>query len=190
MSVLNQPVQVMLDLETLGTRAGGKVLQIGAVVFSQGGLGDEFCTTIDRWSQGTLTEDPNTVAWWASQDSTVSAEVLGGSTPLPVALRTFDQWLRRVAPVTRPNGGSRLLNLWGNGADFDNVYLLAAYTATFPGIKPAWSFRGNRCFRTLKSLRPEIELVRVGSHHNALDDAKTQALHAVKILRSLDTWAY
>jgi inhibitor of KinA sporulation pathway (predicted exonuclease) len=34
-------------------------------------------------------------------------------------------------------------------------------------------------------LRPSIKLERVGTHHNALDDAKSQALHLMKILEAL-----
>ena len=40
-------------------------------------------------------------------------------------------------------------------------------------------------YRTLKNLLPYIEMERVGEHHNALDDAKSQALHAIKLLKEL-----
>ena len=52
-------------------------------------------------------------------------------------------------------------------------------------IKPAWPYRNNRCYRTLKGLLPAIELERSGTHHNALDDAITQARHLQKIVRTL-----
>jgi hypothetical protein len=175
----------MLDLETLGTRAGGKILQIAAVRFDANGLHEEFDVVIDRWSQGTLTEDLKTRAWWAQQDPAVHAKVFGGQVPINAALRQFDQWLRSIAPERPDKPGTYDVKLWGNGADFDNVYLLGAYSVIWPDATVCWSFRGHRCFRTLKSLKPDLPLERVGAHHDALDDAKTQALHAIKVYKAL-----
>lgn len=70
-------------------------------------------------------------------------------------------------------------DVWGNGSDFDNTLLAAAYDAcqlTLP-----WNFWSNRCYRTLKNLRPEIKLVNPGTAHNALDDSKAQAQHLMEM---------
>ena len=45
-----------------------------------------------------------------------------------------------------------------------------------------WKFWNDRCYRTIKSMHPEVPMPRTGTHHNALDDAKTQALHLMAIL--------
>src|SRR5690606_25083778 len=71
--------------------------------------------------------------------------------------------------------------LWGNGSDFDNAMLASLYR-TF-GIKQPWSHKANRCYRTmvaaLSAQLPEggPSLIRQGTYHNALDDAKTQAAY-------------
>jgi exodeoxyribonuclease VIII len=79
--------------------------------------------------------------------------------------------------------------MWGNGADFDNVILGASYGAI--GQRPPWKYSNNRCFRTLKNLIPvdaanELwEKHAKGTHHNALDDAVRQAHIAVDIFKML-----
>ncbi len=69
--------------------------------------------------------------------------------------------------------------MWGNGSDFDNTLLEEAYRAT--GIKPPWRFTGNRCYRTVKNLFPDVWVDPVGTAHNALDDATYQANHLIAI---------
>lgn len=60
---------VMLDLETLGTRAGCATLSIGSVGFSTEGLGEEFYCEVNQAScaaYGLFTEQ-STLAWWNRQ---------------------------------------------------------------------------------------------------------------------------
>jgi exodeoxyribonuclease VIII len=92
---------------------------------------------------------------------------------LPVALDRFTDFLQPV--------GFKRVKVWGNGSDFDNAILSCCYGAT--GREVPWDFWHNRCYRTLKALRPGPKLVREGTYHNALDDAKSQALHAIELLR-------
>ena len=76
------------------------------------------------------------------------------------------------------------VKLWGNGSDFDNVLMITACEAA--GVKPAWKFYNHRCHRTLKNLCRSVTMPeRVGTYHNALDDAKTQALHAIALHKAL-----
>ncbi len=168
---------VMLDLETLGTRAGCTVLSIGAVYFGPGGLGAEFYRVVQRASckASALQEDAATVAWWARQ-SGAAQQVLRDaddhekSVALPQALLEFNSFLAQH--------GANVF-VWGNGADFDNPILNAAYVAA--KVKPGWGNWNGRCYRTLKGLVRGPTLQRVGTYHNALDDAKSQALHAVAL---------
>lgn len=170
--------KIMVDLETLGTQPGSVILSIGAVEFDiDKGLGETFYAVISHASsrQAGLTEDANTLAWWAKQ-SDAAREILrhvddANAPTLRTALHEFGEFLKRDDEV------------WGNGSDFDNVLLASAYEAV--GIPLPWKFWNNRCYRTLKNLRPDIRLERVGTHHNALDDAKTQAIHAIQLLRAL-----
>lgn len=171
---------VMVDLETLGRVAGCAILSIGAVEFDLEGqrLGREFYEVIrlDSCVAAGLHEDPDTVAWWAKQSADAAAVITQarkgrGNVKLATALKRFNEYL---APGT---------NLWGNGSDFDNAILQHAYWRV--ELKPGWDFWRNRCYRTYKALAPHVKAQRRGTYHNALDDAKTQAEHALQVYREL-----
>lgn len=177
--------KIMVDLETVGTRAGCAILSIGAVRFDEFTceVGDSFYEIIRLSSceNSGLFKDPSTMEWWSSQ-SPEAREVLlaaqsnsdGDNCSLFEALRNFNDYLRRINIALGP------VELYGNGSDFDNAILISAYAAA--GIKPNFGSHSNRCYRTLKELVPHIKISRSGVHHNALDDARSQAYHAIKIL--------
>lgn len=182
-------IDVMMDLETLGKVPGSKILSIGAVVFSARGLGPEFYIEINRDYQSTLTEDPDTLAWWAKQAPEVRDRLLAPSPSKPYlssALFDYNEWLESLARQSLEGPGNLLM--WGNGAAFDNALMNVAIARSSGPKIPAWSYRNDRCYRTLKSLRPDIPFVPFGTHHNALDDAKGQALHAVELMKALGVW--
>lgn len=164
---------VMLDLETLGTKPGSAVLSIGAVEFdpSTYELGREFYVVIDKESSLDygLTVDPETVAWWEKQDPAARTVLTEKGVPVEEALRQFSEFMS-------PNSSE---TLWGNGSDFDNVLLKAVYDNA--GVTVPWSYWNNRCYRTMKNMFKQCKLRRTGTHHNALDDAKSQATHLLSI---------
>lgn len=169
---------VMIDLETLGRRAGCSILSIGAVAFGPEGLGPEFYTVVNRASCQAhgLHEDEATLEWWTKQSAqaqTVLGQASTDGTSLVDALAELTTFLSGL-------GSLKKLKVWGNGADFDNAILTACYAAV--GRELPWEFWHNRCYRTLKSLRPAAKLSRQGTYHNALDDAKSQATHAIQLL--------
>jgi hypothetical protein len=182
--------RVMLDLETLDTSSTAMIISLGAVEFSvEGGkLGEEFYKVFDlneKHGQTThgRTLNPGTVKWWLGQSD--SARHPFTSTTHPVwktmdILVSFREYLLGISP-------EEPLELWGNGADFDNVILGSLYEAY--GQRAPWSYGMNRCFRTLKNLGiklgPGEGTERFGVHHNALDDAKHQAYYAIQYLRRL-----
>lgn len=187
----------MVDLETLGNKPGCSIISIGAVMFDEdtGQLGATFYVTISRESniRYGLVEDEATLKWWGEQSSearTLLNEVRMGGTPLPQALAMFTEflvttqytdWVYKDQMTLEKSKIMDRLTMWGNGADFDNAILAVAYDKV-NGVPP-WKFWNNRCYRTLKNLYPRQKLARVGVHHNALDDAKTQARHAIYLLR-------
>lgn len=75
------------------------------------------------------------------------------------------------------------VRVWGNGSDFDNVILRNAYAAI--GSTYPWRYNDNMCYRTIKNLAPDVKMARQGVHHNALDDARSQALHLIAICNHL-----
>jgi exodeoxyribonuclease VIII len=168
---------VMLDLETLGKRPGCAILSIGAVFFDAetGTTGEWFYAVINRTScfKAGLHEDLETLKWWHEQNEEakkILAETTSGGEQLAGALLRFADYL----------GDASKVRLWGNGSDFDNAILAHCYSTV--ANRPPWEFWNNRCYRTLKSLVPSVKMRRTGVHHNALDDAKTQAIHAMEIL--------
>lgn len=174
---------VMIDLETLGKRAGCKVMSIGAVVFGQAGVSEthRFSAIISRHAQPPgLHEDPETMEWWSRQNKEAYNRLFGDDAQghaMPRVLASFSHWLNEL-------DGEVLV--WGNGADFDNPILSAAYHAC--GMAQPWGAWNGRCYRTLKNLRPDIKLMRQGVHHDALDDAISQAAHAADILNAVGGW--
>jgi hypothetical protein len=175
---------VMVDLETTGNRPGCGILSLGAVMFNPhtGEMGDEFYRVIQRKTciEAGLFEQEDTLAWWAKQSPEAQKVLKKAATQR--AVPTLKGTLNNFAEFLKPIGKSRI-RIWGCGSDFDNVILAHAYHAT--GIDLPWMFWNNRCYRTLRSLAPTIELERIGVFHNALDDAKTQAAHLVKVYSHL-----
>lgn len=171
---------VMIDLETLGRRAGCSILSIGAVAFDPvtKQLGPEFYVVVNRFSCSimNLHEDPETIRWWEGQSAEarkILMEVDGTcGESLIDALKKLSEYLSQF--------GLGKVKIWGNGSDFDNSILAHCYAQI--GKDTPWLFWNNRCYRTLKSLKPDIKMVRQGTYHNALDDAKSQAVHAIELL--------
>ena len=171
---------LMVDLETLGTRPGCAVVSIGAVFFDIefDNLGATFYRAIALEKSVGLRVEAETLVWWMQRDAAARRVFSDDDrVSLDRALQDFEDFVRR-----NTTGEVRL---WGNGAAFDNAILAEVYEAAGRMEFIPWKFRNDRCYRTLKSLAPEIPLVRVGTYHNALDDAVSQARHAVAILRHL-----
>lgn len=162
---------VMLDLETFGTKPGSIIRSIGAVVFSPDGgpTGAEFYANIDHEScvDVGLTSDPATVAWWSKQAEATRAALLKDPEPLSVVVHRFDVWF----------SGTDASHVWCQGANFDAPLWEAACRAVGVRTSP-WKFWNVRDTRTVYELC-EFEphgMTRLGTYHNALDDARFQAL--------------
>lgn len=171
---------VMVDIETLGTKPGSAIVSIGAVAFDPdaGTLGVEHYGVVSLASSLAYgaTVDADTVSWWGRQKPEAQRVLFEALSPnaasLHAALADLSTFLRSIGDVAG-------LRIWGNGSDFDNVLLLAAYQQT--GSVAPWEFWNNRCFRTAKNMFRGFEPTREGEHHNALDDARHQARHALAI---------
>ncbi len=164
----------MLDLETMGTSANSAIISMGAVRFDDSKITDEFYEIIDLESclyEG-LEINASTVMWWMKQSDQARAQFnTDSSVPLITALLSFREFINEIEhePI-----------IWGKGPSFDNVILANAFKKTDFDIP--WKFRNERCYRTLKAMHPEIKMQRIGTHHNALNDAKSQAMHLIEIL--------
>lgn len=164
----------MLDLETMGNGNRAAIIAIGAVIFdAQNVEQDGFYAqvSLDSSVRQGLEMDTSTILWWLQQSDAARAAFKGNekSKQLVIVLEEFTIWLEKFGDV----------QIWGNGAAFDNTILSAAYRKC--GIEQPWKFWNDRCYRTMKALFPDVKCDRFGTHHNALDDARTQAWHLIEI---------
>lgn len=175
---------VMLDLETLSVEPHAAVISIGAIMFDLNGteLGEPFFRAIkmesveDQVDRAKRHISPLTVAWWMDQTGVAQRASFANADAdwTPKVLEDFSKYLAR-------NGSPAV---WGNGASFDNVILANLYKA-MNCIIP-WHFTMDRCYRTMKNMgygpaAPKRE----GTHHNPLDDARTQAIHLQQITAAM-----
>lgn len=159
----------MLDLETVDNKPTSAIASIGAVMFDEDGMYEEFYAVVDYKSSILLglTQSDGTMDWWAKQ-SEEARRIFHPDTPkmdIQVALIEFKAWFKN-------HGG---LYIWGNGADFDNAIMNTAYGLL--GADTPWKYSNSRCFRTVK--HKGYVTARSGTYHNALDDAKTQAQYMI-----------
>ena len=168
---------IMLDLETLGTKPGCVILSIAAVPFNMPYDVDPFYRKISIKSAediGMVT-DPVTMAWWGKQGDAARDEAFSGIEDVKLVLADFADYISVMPSAPK---------IWGNGSDFDNPILAAAYQLC--EMKQPWSFKDNRCFRTFKSEFNFLPYTPPQIAHNALHDAKAQATHMNKIYH----WLY
>lgn len=172
------PINIMIDLETLGKKRGCKILSIGATTFLTQAPPSKFYFTANRDGQCGLEEDTETVTWWQSEANSATFEALladcDDSPNLIDVLEKFCSWIESL-------GSRDQIIVWSKGASFDLQILQEAFEVT--GIACPWDFRNEMCFRTLYNLYSDIVLqptLALRKHH-ALDDAIFQALHAQDI---------
>ena len=167
----------MTDLETMGLRPTSAILSIGIVLFSKTEVLDTFYTPVSLKSclEHGLTTDKSTEDWWARQsDVARKAWDTPDAPSLTEALTAMTHWMRK-------HGTGRNATVWGCGSDFDNVLLSNAFRAI--EAEQPWVYYNNGCYRTLRNLFPTEPVQRVGTYHNALDDAMTQVLQMQRLLQ-------
>jgi len=183
---------VMLDLETLSTLPNAAIVSIAAVYFAPltGELGEEFeqhITIKSAMEYGVV--DGKTLSWWMKQ-STAARQIFNEEqcTDLKSALYAFCNWLTMNSNALKD--GTPDVQIWGNGATFDNVILSSAYDSI--NFKKPWPYSGDRDVRTLvelgKTLRtidPKKTIAFAGTQHKALDDAKHQVKYVSEIFKAL-----
>lgn len=164
---------IMLDLETLGTKPGCVVLSFGAVAFDpyRGTLGETFYRKIDLETElgAGRKVSAATLKWWLDQSEAARKEAFSGTYPAFIVAAEFsDFWKSQEAEF-----------IWANDPTFDcDVWEAAA------GWVP-WNFRAPRSCRTIFDLAGIWPDRSVGVAHNALDDAKNQAVAVMKCYAKL-----
>jgi hypothetical protein len=168
---------LMLDLETMGKRAGCAIVSIGAVEFDieTGKTGREFYERVGLQSclDVGLFVEASTIYWWMQQNEKARLELCEPAVGIYAALEKLRSFVGFLGDY----------QLWGNGARFDIGILEAAYFAC--GYKELpWYFRNERDVRTLVSFAPSVKenYPFTGVLHNPIDDCKHQIqyCHAIK----------
>jgi exodeoxyribonuclease VIII len=164
---MNSPIHVSCDLETLSLQPNALVLSIGLAAFTlPGGIVKQGYWILEQQTQRAHGRhvDPRTLDWWQHQSKEAREVFTAPGTDTAKALEAVAQWF---------GGLPELAGVWGFGADFDNAILQSLYRDF--GLSVPWSYKLNRCGRTVTALAPCRRPPRHGAHHNAMDDAAYQA---------------
>ncbi|ELO4358574.1 3'-5' exoribonuclease [Escherichia coli] len=174
---------LMIDLETMGKNPDAAIISIGAIFFDPqtGDMGPEFSKTIDLETAGGVI-DRDTIKWWLKQSREAQSAILTNEIPLDDALLQFREFIAE-------NSGEFFVQVWGNGANFDNVILRRSYERQ--GIPCPWRYNNDRDVRTMVALGLVIDfdarttIPFEGERHNALHDARYQAKYVSAIWQKL-----
>ncbi|ELI5580047.1 3'-5' exoribonuclease [Escherichia coli] len=174
---------LMIDLETMGKNPDAPIISIGAIFFDPqtGDMGPEFSKTIDLETTGGVI-DRDTIKWWLKQSREAQSALLTDEIPLDDALLQLREFIDE-------NSGEFFVQVWGNGANFDNVILRRSYERQ--GIPCPWRYCNDRDVRTIVELGKAIDFDAItdipfeGERHNALDDARYQAKYVSAIWQKL-----
>ncbi|GAB0765582.1 exonuclease [Escherichia coli] len=176
-------IHLMIDLETMGKNPDAPIISIGAIFFDPqtGEMGPEFSKTIDLETAGGVI-DRDTIKWWLKQSREAQSAILTDEIPLDDALLQLREFIDE-------NSGEFFVQVWGNGANFDNTILRRSYERQ--GIPCPWRYYNDRDVRTIVELGKAIDfdartaIPFEGERHNALDDARYQAKYVSVIWQKL-----
>jgi len=177
-------LNVMIDIETMGTTPRAPILSIGAAVFSGKEIIDTYSVNID-WESNTTAgriPDMGTVRWWMQQSEEARDALLceeQHTMGIEEAMLSLKQYLDHVNTTI---GNGEGYEIWANGPDFDLVIVKNAYDSF--GMEAPWDFRRVRCFRTAQKLFNDVVHWGGGKRntaHVAVDDAVAQATHLLAI---------
>ncbi|EEG9554315.1 exonuclease, partial [Escherichia coli] len=137
-------IHLMIDLETMGKNPDAPIISIGAIFFDPqtGEMGPEFSKTIDLETAGGVI-DRDTIKWWLKQSREAQSAILTDEIPLDDALLQLREFIDE-------NSGEFFVQVWGNGATFDNVILRRSYERQ--GIPCPWRYTNDRDVRTMVAL--------------------------------------
>ncbi|EHZ4164975.1 3'-5' exoribonuclease [Escherichia coli] len=174
---------LMIDLETMGKNPDAPINALAGKFFdpATGEMGPEFSKTIDLETAGGVI-DRDTIKWWLKQSREAQSAILTDEIPLDDALLQLREFIDE-------NSGEFFVQVWGNGANFDNVILRRSYERQ--GIPCPWRYTNDRDVRTMVALGLVMDfdarsvITFEGERHNALHDARYQAKYVSAIWQKL-----
>ncbi|EEQ3641283.1 exonuclease [Escherichia coli] len=174
---------LMIDLETMGKNPDAPINSLAGKFFdpATGEMGPEFSKTIDLETTGGVI-DRDTIKWWLKQSREAQSAILTDEIPLDDALLQLREFINE-------NSGEFFVQVWGNGANFDNVILRRSYERQ--EIPCPWRYTNDRDVRTIVALGLVMDfdarsvITFEGERHNALHDARYQAKYVSAIWQKL-----
>lgn len=171
-------MDLMLDLETLGTRPGCVILTIGAVKFDpyslkEPGPGIYMRVDADEQIAAGREVQEDTLKWWMDQVEDVREEALGEADRVSVEYMYTE--LNRICVGVQ--------NIWAQGPVFDIAILENIYRQY--GWPTPWQFWQIRDSRTLFGVHGDPRVKGREGHHNALADCVYQAQGVQQIYKKL-----
>jgi hypothetical protein len=161
-------MDVMLDLETLGTKSDTVILTLGAVKFNpfntdMPGPGFYVRPDVDEQLARGRSYDEGTLLWWNEQDPVVREEALGtdGRISIEQMMADLNRFLVGVD------------NIWAQGPVFDISILENIYSQW--GWPCPWHHWRIRDSRTLFGVHGDPRVKNKQGLHNALEDCVSQA---------------
>jgi len=183
-------IDIIIDIETLGTKPNVPVIEIGACAINNrtGEIvsnfsrrvrsGYVFADLLNRKAVEHCTPDMQaTIKWWLEDSDRadtlrkIMPETSQGVHPHATLLE-FCDWF--IAETVKANGEVRV---WANGPQFDLVILQSHFDRY--SIKRPWVCWQERCVRTALEManyeRGSIGWIERGPRHRALNDARHEA---------------
>lgn len=171
-------LEIMIDIETLGTSHKAPVISIGAVIFDINKTYGLFYATLnipEQINSQIRVVDFETIKWWMNQDKKAKAVFKEDTTKVVDALKGLATFIENAADE---------VYIWANGPSFD-VSILESLYKDF-NLPIPWKYSKIMDFRTVKRfLGKDFKIEYSGVSHNALDDAQTQVKYIQKCIQYL-----
>lgn len=167
---------LMVDLETLDTKTSATILTLGAVRFDPYGTAPmkELYLRVCIDSQDPLgcTVSEDTLKWWQNQSTDIMEEAFNPVDRIPIH-EVINQFHALAWNCDA---------FWSHGSTFDIMILQNIYDKL--GRAYPWQYWQVRDTRTLFDIGFDPEMPQ-DSKHNALEDAKRQAIGVRNVFRKL-----
>lgn len=176
---MNKRVDVMVDIETLGTKSESTIFQIAAIAFDIN-TGEHYSTfnkLVDIAKNETMTVDGDTIKWWLNTNKVLLTSLLNSGTGSSEStLIDFHDWLVNLTETKED------LYLWGNGILFDNKMIQTQlqkinldYPIHYKNDRDVRTILELAAFKTGKSEQEIKALYANGKdEHDALNDVEYQ----------------
>ena len=140
-------LRIMIDLETLDTHPTAAMIAIGIVIKKESDLQDCRMWNVDPdLVQGTT--NPETLKWWKNQDPRVFQEVWKGNQTQKEVIQSVQSYLKSTLEKHVEEHPRSSVRLYADPAAFD--FPILRHQFKLAGIEPPWSWRDERCLRTMK----------------------------------------